>query len=462
MSVLVLSASMLAIVLMAVLAVMLAGAVSIAPMALGAAIALYGGIVLLAQPFLGAAALTAFSHLDAVEKLLFGFLPVSAFKLITAATVAALLLTAHRMRDHVRDVLRSPVVVMAIVFLMVAAVSLAGAENRELGLAAMRKMLSLVLLLVLIALLADTRRKVQVLLWILVATSLISSLILIVDVTFGVQLVAQSDAATTARTFEGVTRSAGGSDYNPTTAAALLLVGVVFALVHALENPVWRWRLLVIAGIGTIAVVLSFARSAALAYVVIGLALVWRYRRWRYLPLALAVAVIAGLGLLPFVPAEYWERLSSIVGGAADPTLERRLTYNLIGIDLFVQNPLFGVGPGNFVHHFTDSDYRFLPGRTLIGRELHNMYLSVVVQYGLLGALPFFAMLVIAFRQLRAVCADPSDAGMRGLALALGYGFAAYMLASLFLPNEETKYTWLFPGLATALYVVNQRERAGR
>jgi len=451
---------MLALVILAALAVLAAGAIGISTLAFGSAIAIFGGIALVAQPFLGIGALVTFSHLDAVEKFLFGFLPVSAYKLITAATVAALLLNAHRLRDTVRGALRDPVVVLTLVFSLLAVVSIAWADDRQLAISAAEKILSLGLLLLLIVVLADTRRKVGILLWLLVATSLISALILIVDFTLGVQLVAQSDAATTARTVEGVQRSAGGSDYNPTTAASLLLVGVVFALVHALESPTWRWRLLTIVAIGSVAAVLSFARSSALAYGLIGLALIWRYRRWRYLPLLGAVGVSAGMVLLPLVPGEYWQRLSSIFGASPDPTLGRRLSYNLIGIDLFLNGPFFGVGAGNFQHHFTDTAYRFMPGRVLIGRELHNMYLSVMVQYGLIGAVPFFAILVMTFRKLRAVSASPACPAMRVQAVALSYAFAAYLVTSLFLPNEETKYTWILPGIATALHLVNGRERA--
>lgn len=462
MTVLVFPAVMLAMAVLAALAVLAAGATGAPALAFGSALALFGGFALIAQPFLGIGALVTFSHLDAVEKVLFGFLPVSAYKLIAAATVVALVVNAHRLRDTVRGAVRDPVVVLTIVFSLLSVASVAWAEDRQLAITGAEKILSLGLLLVLIAVLADTRRKVAILLWLLVATSLISALILIVDFTLGVQLVAQSDAATTARTVEGVQRSAGGSDYNPTTAASLLLVGVVFALVHALESPTWRWRLLTIVAIGSVAAILSFARSSALAYGLIGLALIWRYRRWRYLPLLGAAGVAAGMLLLPLVPGEYWQRLSSIFGASPDPTLGRRLSYNLIGVDLFLNRPLFGIGAGNFPHHFTDMTYRFMPGRVLIGRDLHNMYLSVMVQYGLIGAVPFFAILVMTFRKLRAVSAAPAHPAMRVQAVALSYAFAAYLVTSLFLPNEETKYTWLLPGIATALYLVNQRERARR
>ncbi len=456
----VLALGTLAVIMIGGLAVLIAGLAGLAPLAIGLGFAVAGGTALFVQPFLGVAALATFSQLDAVEKLLFGFLPISFFKLTGASLTLAIMANSLRFREQFHSVMRNPVIVMGLVFFLMALVSLVGAEDRGLAISSVISSVSLILLLMLVTILSNTKRKVVIMLWILVGSSFVSSMILLVDVTLGVQLVAQSDAATTARTAEGVARSSGGSDYNPTTAASMLLVGVIFALVHALESPVWRWRLLTIAGIGTAAIVLSFARSAALAYFIIAIALIWRYRHWRYLPLGAAGAIAAGLVVVPFVPVEYWERLSSLMSGSSDPTLGRRLTYNLIGVDLFIHHPLFGVGPSNFVHHFTNIEYRYLPGRTLLGRELHNMYLSVVVQYGLFGAFPFFAMLVLSFKQLRTVTHAPSTERMRVYALALGYAIAAYLLASLFLPNEYTKYTWLLPGISTALFIVNERERS--
>jgi len=312
------------------LAVLIAGLAGLAPLALGLGFAIAGGIALFVQPFLGVAALATFSQLDAVEKLFFGFLPVSFFKLVGATLTLAVLANSIRFREQFHSVMRNPVIVMGLVFFLMTLVSMAGAEDKGRAISSVISSVSLILLLMLVTILSNTKRKVVIMLWILVGSSFVSAMILLVDVTLGVQLVAQSDAATTARTAEGVTRSSGGSDYNPTTAASMLLVGVIFALVHSFESPVWRWRLLMIAGIGTAAVVLSFARSAALAYFIIGLALVWRYHHWKYLPLGAAGAFCVGLAVVPFVPIEYWERLSSLMSGSGDPTLGRRLTYNVI------------------------------------------------------------------------------------------------------------------------------------
>jgi O-antigen ligase len=418
-----------------------------------------GGVLLLSEPFLGLMALVFFGHLDAIEKLLFGFLPLSAFKLITVATLAAVVVTGARTRTGLIYTLREPAAVFGILFCGLFAVSALFAVDRGLAIDALQKTASLLALFLLTVALVDTRRKLEILIAILVVTSLLSALILIADTVLGVKLVAQSEAATTARTSEGFSRSSGASDYNPTTAASMLLVGVVVALTHALESPRHRLLLLGVTAIGGIAVVFSFARSSALAFAFILVALAFRHRRERAFPFAVSVAVLAGLMALPFVPVEYWDRIGSIFGGGSDWTLGRRLSYNIMGLDLLATHPFFGIGPGNFPAHFTDQDFRYMPGRTLIGRELHNMYLSVLVQGGLVGGLAFGGMIVCAFGRVLAVVRAPASERMRVYGICLAYGYAAYLIASLFLPNEYTKYTWIISAICVATWRVNEIER---
>ncbi len=419
-------------------------------------IALLMGIWLFMQPFLGVLSLAVFAHLDAVEKLLFGFLPLSYFKLTAAATAVVLFLRGAQMRPQITILLREPVAVLGFLFLVLSFVSAVFSANKGLALDALKTYISLYLLMALVIAFADTPRRITLLLYALAATSLGSALLLFLDLFAGISI-AQADAATTARTSEGFDRSSGGSDYNPTTAASMLLTGVIFALVHALESPKLRMVMLATLAIGTMAVILSFARSAVVGYAIIVLLLMWRYRKEKLLPLALIGGMFALLLALPFIPAEYWERIGSIFGGSGgDWTLGRRLSYNIIGLDLLWKNPFLGVGPGNFPHHFIDPEYRYLPGRTLLGRELHNMFLSVSVQLGL-ASLSFFGMLGYGLARVRAVARAPKTPQMRVLALSLGYAFGAYLIVSLFLPNEFTKYTWLLAAQCAALYQVNKR-----
>jgi len=67
-------------------------------------------------------------------------------------------------------------------------------------------------------------------------------------------------------------------------------------------------------------------------------------------------------------------------------------------------------------------------------------------------------MLGAALAALGRVRRAPANPAMRIWAGALGLGLVAYLIASLFLPNEYTKYTWVLSGLAAALARVNRQE----
>ncbi|MEM7074116.1 MAG: O-antigen ligase family protein [Pseudomonadota bacterium] len=435
------------------------GAASHPLLALGLPVALLAGLVLFSSPFAGVLALTAFSHLDAIEKALFGFLPISAFKLITASLGAILLLRGWQFRNQLCLLLRDPVTTCAMLTIGCACVSAVFAADKSRALSAIQDFASLFFLMSLIVAFTDTRKRLVLLIYTLVATSLVSALLLLLDIATGLSF-AHSEAATTARTAEGFDRSSGGSDQNPTTAAAMLLTGVVFALVHFLERRQLRGVAFCVVSIGTLAVILSFARSAVVAYALILIALFWRYRRERFIPLALICTLFGLLLALPVIPPQYWDRLASILGTSSnDWTLGRRLTYNLIGLDLLARHPFVGVGPGNFPHYFVQPEYRFLPGRTLYGRELHNMYMSMAVQLGM-GSLPFFAMIGYALSRLRAVIHDPADDQMRVIALALAYGVVAFLITCIFMPSEFTKYPWLLSAICAVTYHINLSERS--
>src|SRR5690606_25871959 len=101
-----------------------------------------------------------------------------------------------------------------------------------------------------------------------------------------------------------------------------------------------RYRLLTLATVlvGTVSVVLSFARSASIAFAVTALLWALRHRRSRYFPLGLFLGLMALAAALPLVPPLYWERMGTLLNFNSDYTLWRRLGYNLIGIDLFLDN----------------------------------------------------------------------------------------------------------------------------
>ena len=318
---------------------------------------------------------------------------------------------------------------------------------------------SVIVLFFLIVALADTPRRLRCLVWILVGTGLVSGLFVLAESFLGVRLVATEAAATTAQ-FEGQARSAGASNYNPTTAAHMLLCTVVIAAVLFFEHKPLRWFSGAVVLIGTAGLVLTLARSAAIALALIAVVYMWRNRGHRMFPLLLFAMAAAAAAAMPFVPEVYWERMGTIFEQGSDRTLLRRFSYNLIGLQLLWENPVFGVGPGNYPQFYAGDEFRWYPGREPAPRQLHNSYLEVAAELGLIGLALFLGVMLSAMK----AALQTARAGIPGLSVfakALAYGFAAFLIASLFMPNEDTKFMWILPALCVAARHLSLGEGSG-
>lgn len=417
--------------------------------ALSFAIVLPAAGVVLLHPILPLFLLVVFVPLDALANRLFSILPMSPSAALTAATAAALLLRLPMQPRALRVGLNEPPIRWFLMFAMAIVVSLIFADNRELGDEAFSRMTGMLAVLILIVLVADEQRHVRLLVLGLIGATLFNGVIVIAETALGVRLLSSQLAAVTAQ-WQGIARSAGASDYNPTAAAMMTGAGTLLALVLLVEWP--RYRLLTLATVlvGTVSIVLSFARSASIAFTVTALVWALRHRRSRFFPLGLCIGLMALAAALPLVPPLYWERMGTLLNFDSDYTLWRRLGYNLIGIDLLLDNFLIGVGPGNFPHHYVDAEFRFVPGRTLFSRDLHNMYLGIAVEYGLLGLIPFLAMIGIAFSGLRKAMGVAAGEETRAFTTALFFTLLGYLIGCAFLPSQYHKLTWILIGLAFA------------
>jgi hypothetical protein len=411
--------------------------------------AMIGGAAMVLQPFLGLLFVFLFTQLDAVANRLTQGLPVSALELATAAMLAGLVLHSYQQPRRERLGPDELTLRFAALFLLAMPIALLGATKIALAIPAAMRIASLIVLLYLTIRLADDVWKVRLLALCLAVAALVSGAVLIFDTLTGTHLLGTSVAATEAQ-WGDISRSSGASDQDPTQAAIMQTTGTIAAIVLFLEFGRWRWLTGPAALIGTAAVMLSYSRSASLVFGVAAVLLMFHYRRARLFPLALMTGCLAVAAMIPFVPEAYWERMGTLLNVDSDYTLSRRFGYNLIGLDLLTSHPLFGVGPGNFEHYYVQSEYAFYPGRTPLPRRLHNMYLSIAVEYGLVGFLAFIgihasALLSIWRARLRAASAE-----VRGLATTVLYAYLTYLLGSAFTPNEYSKYAWLLPGLAVA------------
>ena len=107
-------------------------------------------------------------------------------------------------------------------------------------------------------------------------------------------------------------------------------------------------------------------------------------------------------------PQTYGDRIRSITEqGTSEGTGEARVYTWGIGWHMFLDNPIIGVGQGNFPWVFkkyefqvTGSDEPF-HGRSIAGRAAHSAYFTLLPELGLMGAIPFLLIIYYTFKDLK-------------------------------------------------------------
>jgi len=326
------------------------------------------------------------------------------------------------------------------------------------GLSYLSKLLVAVLPALCTLVIADRPQRIRLLLWAIIAAGTVSAAIVVIESRTGTRLVSTSIAATTAG-FEGVARSAGGSDQNPTTAAQMLLVSVALAAALLFSGE-RRFRLVYLGmvALGTLSLVLGSARSAIIGLAVAFGLIALSFRGKPYFPLLILGGLVAAAAAIPFLPPTLLDRFTAVADFGRDQTLFRRITYLRIGADLLQQSPIWGIGPGNFPLYYLLPDYRWMPGRELYPRELHNTYLDAAVEYGLVGFVAFAAALghalLSAWRAMRA-----RDVLLARCAFAVGVALVALLAGCFFMPHKNLRYLWLVVAIAVQCGRLRAAER---
>ena len=102
--------------------------------------------------------------------------------------------------------------------------------------------------------------------------------------------------------------------------------------------------------------------------------------------------VLAALCMLPIVPQHYWVRLASITNEKLDQTGSEQARRELMkeSFQAFLQNPLTGVGAGQFVNWAPDE-------REQAAHEAHDVFLQVAADLGIVGLGVFVFLIGRAF-----------------------------------------------------------------
>jgi probable O-glycosylation ligase (exosortase A-associated) len=246
--------------------------------------------------------------------------------------------------------------------------------------------------------------------------------------------------------------SAGG---DPNTLATSMDIALPFVLV--LINRVkktWLKGVLVIFAVFMVYSVILSGSRAGLLGLLTGMFLLWLYSK-RKLKYA-AFAIVVAYGAVLIMPDQYVARYSTIAnyaeGGVVDQSTQGRYDAWEAGWQMFLDNPLLGVG----AHAFGLShSMEYSPEFQRSSLKAHSMYFQVIAELGILGVVSFltFIYLVISFniriqRRLRGGGADAQ--WYIGLSRAIVISMIVLSITGIF-GHSLYRFHWILVGVLTVV-----------
>jgi len=246
----------------------------------------------------------------------------------------------------------------------------------------------------------------------------------------------------------------GGLWGNANSFASILLVLMPLALLQFFR---FRTVLMKVLALGFFAVFLvgffnTYSRGGFVALAAVLMFSVFKFNilkkrsnKIKIFAYAMLVAII-GVAIFSSVSEKYTARIGTLQS-ADDRSIKLRTHSLLSSLEIFLDHPLLGVG--------LKAASREAEGAA------HNMYVEVLSGTGIVGFIPFMAILYFSWRELKSV---QNFCRLRGkenslnyqYAVALELGFVAYLVSALFLSIDLDKMNWLLIALSSVLLSVSK------
>ena len=318
-------------------------------------------------------------------------------------------------------------------FAIVAITSVAWADYRQAWLIQILSLLQWILLVLLVIDQITSWKRLNVLMFVLLPTGLISS---------GLGLY-QSYV-------EGIRKSEGGvgaSNAFAVTISALLPIALYYAVYGGGLRALVGW-LYALMSFPTIIVTLS--RSATLiAPFLLSIRTTKLSGRSRWLLIVLILLLAWAT-----IPITSWERIVDDIKSIwLDPMAKHspRILNWLAALRMFLDHPLLGVGYANYGPYFT-FQYQFLMPEDYIfkvygsPRSAHSAYLSVLADLGIIGLSIFIWLLVVASRNIKWAIARATEVGRkreRQLLISVAVSWICYLLFNFLFTVHTDKLFWV-------------------
>jgi putative inorganic carbon (HCO3(-)) transporter len=185
----------------------------------------------------------------------------------------------------------------------------------------------------------------------------------------------------------------------------------------------------------------------------------------RISPRMLLSAFALGGCLLLLAPNAYVVRVNDMIAAisgekdpsetsAADVSVDGRKAEMQIAMRMFADNPLLGVGAGNYIFNFQRYSQDLHLMNRGENRNAHSLYLQIAAERGLVGLISFGALLWFMVKSLKQAKHKFEQAGRYdygNLVTGFGIGLFGFLVSSLFLHESYPKYFWILIGIALSL-----------
>ncbi len=243
-------------------------------------------------------------------------------------------------------------------------------------------------------------------------------------------------------------------DNNLFALISVMALPLVFYGTALVRKTKWRPVFLICAGLICLGIIGSRSRAGFVAFAVVLCMMAWG-SRYRFRAL-IGVGIVA-LTAVAFLGPEIIERVESIIGYREDKSAYSRFYTWTVARVLFEQNPLIGVGFGNF---------ELAKDAVFGGRKAaHSIYLSNLAELGIFGhplwLCLIFGTMISLMRFIRRAKRLPPGLGWPySLGRALLLSMLGYAIHGAFHNEEYLELMFALVGLTVALQVVTERELA--
>lgn len=193
---------------------------------------------------------------------------------------------------------------------------------------------------------------------------------------------------------QGIMRAEGQTSYGRNFNGLAMYMATTIPLLFYLmmrnrKLPIWGICLALMGGC-ILTLMITGSRSGLLCLVTVITAFVWFSRRRL---VYLIIVLMAALSIWVVLPDQYRTRYSTMTEGEIDDSTRGRINAWRAGMEMFLEKPIFGVGPTVFSAAYFDRQGVWLAS--------HSLYVELIATLGIVGTACWFLFLLLVIKKLR-------------------------------------------------------------